>query len=67
MSGGELEELLESLRQSCLVVGRDIAVGEMSQGEWEACPGIRFDQHGEGFARKWEAVYVPADDRPGSD
>jgi len=61
MSGGDLDEFLDELDALNLVVGRDLAVGEMRHGEWMAsCPGIRFQNRGSPRFSPWVAVY---DDR----
>jgi hypothetical protein len=58
-SRGELDETLERLRQSGLVPGQDVAVGEMTQGELISCPGIRFAFFERAPIPRWYAVYDP--------
>jgi len=59
MSSEELDEILERMRQSGLIPGQDVAVGEMMHGEWIACSGIRFACRGELPFPKWFATYDP--------
>src|ERR1035437_1097216 len=42
MSGGELQEFVDSLKASGFDLARGLAVGEMFHGEWEHCTGIEF-------------------------
>ena len=42
MSGGELQEFVDSLTVKGFDVAQGFAVGEMFHGEWEACDGIEF-------------------------
>jgi hypothetical protein len=62
MSGGELDAFLVKMQSFDLALGRDIGVGEMTHGEWVACPGIRFEKHTAGFPPAWVAIYDPNHD-----
>jgi hypothetical protein len=42
MSGGELQEFVDSLKAIGFDLTRGLAVGEMFHGEWEPCSGIEF-------------------------
>jgi hypothetical protein len=59
MSGGELDAFLVKMHSTGLTLGRHIGVGEMTHGEWVACPGIRFERHTSDFPPAWVAIYDP--------
>ena len=42
MSGGALQEFVDSLKATGFDVAQGLAVGEMFHGEWEPCSGIEF-------------------------
>ena len=42
MSGGELQEFVDSLKAIGFDLARGLAVGEMLHGEWGPCSGIEF-------------------------
>lgn len=42
MSGGDLQEFVDSLKATGFEVAQGLAVGEMFHGEWESCIGIEF-------------------------
>ena len=59
MSGGELQEFVDSLTVKGFDVAQGVAVGEMFHGEWEACDGIEFVaiEPGRPFS-PWQATAV---------
>ena len=60
MSGGELQEFIDSLKATGFDVARCLAVGEMFRGEWEPCNGIEFTATRSGpMDRGWQASVVP--------
>lgn len=62
MSSGELDAFLVKMHSTGLTLGRDIGIGEMTHGEWVACPGVRFERHSTDFPPAWVAIYDPNDD-----
>jgi hypothetical protein len=42
MSGGELQRFVDLLKAISFDLGRGLAIGEMTHGEWEPCSGIEF-------------------------
>lgn len=56
MSGGDLQEFIDSLGAKGVDVRVGLAIGEQFRGEWQSCEGIEFVamQPGKPFSR-WEA------------
>ena len=60
MSGGELQEFVDSLKGIGFDLARGLAVGEMLHGEWDPCNGIEFTATRSGpMDRGWQASVVP--------
>lgn len=60
MSGGDLQETLDSLSAAGLDLTACCAIGEMFSGESEACPGIEFCQL-EQWPPRWEVRLIRDD------
>lgn len=54
MSADEAGVIVENLRGSGLEPGKDIAVGDMMQGELLRCDGIVFESSGDWKAPRWD-------------
>ena len=60
MSGGELQEFVDSLSAMSFDVHQGLAIGEMFRGEWQSCPGIRFTPtRSNPMNRGWKASVAP--------
>lgn len=61
MSGGEFDQILETLNKAGLDSKTSYALGEIHQGEIQSCPDILFEKVSEGTFPRWDARLVRED------
>lgn len=61
MSGGEFDEIVETLNAGGLDSKTSYALGELHQGEIQSCPDIIFEKVSEGDFPRWDARLVRED------
>jgi len=59
MSVGDVEHVLDKLQRAGLEPGEDLAVGDMMLGPLLPCPGIVFEDVGDGPISKWTVTAIP--------
>jgi hypothetical protein len=61
MSGGEFDEILETLNAAGLDPETSYALGELHQGQIQSCPDILFEKVSEGMFPRWDARLLRED------